>query len=315
MSRFRSLLLCVTVGASLVQAAPGDAAGAAPRITGITKLSSTGGSKSAVVEVPNKVWIDSSTVDARKDGPNSDVSISGKGAFVGVAFVNRSTDEAVTMRNLLIVGRWDVCDGGGCPREHVYYVQGNASARRVVLLPGTYDVHLIGGPGPIEITLRFHGGTGGATKVVADEPSPVDLKAPPAEVTRTDQGAYVASSGSEFDTGRVGFSVSLMYVRAERPLDSLSGGVCQINGPTAPPRHLFGPQCFALTRAGFGPGHYSIAESVRGREYTLMPLFSYAENDMGQMPTLDGRRGLGAWVATPYPLQDFRFAGLFVKIR
>lgn len=315
MARLRSLVLCVAVGASLVQTAPGDAAGARPRIAGVTTLSSTGGPKSAVVEVPSKVWIDSAAIDARKDGPNPDVSISGRGAFVGVAFVNRSTDEAVTMRNVLIVGRWDVCDGGSCPREHVYYVQGNVSAHRAVLGPGTYDVHLIGGSGPIEITLRFHGGAGGSTEVVADEPSAVDLKAPAAEVTQTDQGAYVASSGSEFDAGRVGFSVSLMYVRAERPLDSLSGGVCQINGPTAPPRHFFGPQCFALTRAGFGPGHYSVAESVRGREYTLMPLFSYAENDLGQMPTLDGRRGLGAWVSTPYPLQEFRFAGLFVRMR
>lgn len=302
------LVALATLPASVAQASPTE-------LRRVTTFRSEGSASTAVV-VPRKVTFDASSDDRRVDGPNPDVRISGSGAFVGVAFVNRATDEALLMRNLVMVGRWDVCDAARCPGpEHVYYVQGNASADEAVLLPGEYDVHVIAERGPVEITLRLAGAAPGSTTIVADGPAATDLQAPTADVTTTPRGDYLARAGSSFDAGSVGFSVSLMYVRADRRLDQLTGGVCQINGPVGPPHDVFGPQCFALSRAGLGPGYYNVAESVDDREYALMPLFSYAENDLGQMRSLDGRRGLGAWVATPYPLQDFRFAGVFVRMR
>ncbi len=53
-------------------------------------------------------------------------------------------------------------------------------------------------------------------------------------------------------------------------------------------------------------------EDVGDREFALLPLVSY--NDQGiKPPNLDGRRGLGAWATTPYPLTAFRFMGFFVE--
>lgn len=273
---------------------------------------------SIAVHLSHTARLDARDPTTRVGGPNPGIRIDGPGRYAGIVLVRDDWNGGVHLTDFLLAGRWGLCDGAGCdPGTHVVNdVRGldRDDRGRAILSPGDYTLHLVADAAPVTVRLTLEGAPEGKTILRPNGDAMVDFDAPSADATDVNVGTNVRSAGASFDTGRVGFSASLLYAAANQDLDPFNGGVCQINSPTGPPDATgYGPHCFALTRAGLGPGFYLVNRSLDQRKLAMLPLFTYHDQYV-QPPNLDGRRGLGAWAATPYELTEFRFMGLFVRV-
>lgn len=249
-------------------------------------------------------------------GVSPDVRVSGRGRTAGVVIVSEDWGGALGPDELLIVNRWGLCDQPGCdPGKNVIHnFRGlrRDEKGRGVLPAGDYTLHILADETPVEVTLRLDGAPQGEAVLRPRGPSAVDFRVPEMTIEQEADGSYTYGAGSDFRSGTNGVSYSLLYVRARQKLNPFNGGICHINSPTGPPPPAYGPQCYALTAVGLGKGFYLINENVEDREFSLLPLIGY--HDQGVTPpNVDGRRGLGAWASTPYPLEDFVFMGMFVE--
>jgi hypothetical protein len=254
----------------------------------------------------------------RVGGPNAGIRIEGAGRYAGVVLVRDDWEGGLLLSDFLLAGRWGLCDDAGCdPGERVVNdVRGLArdDRGRAIIPPGDYTLHLVADSAPVKVTLNLQGAPRGRTTLLPSGDPLVDFDAPSTDPTDVNAGSNLRSAGASFDSGRIGFSASLLYAAADQELDPFNGGICQINSPAAPPTEAgYGPHCFALTRAGLGPGFYLLNRSIDRRTLAMLPLFTYHDQNV-QPPNLDGSRGLGAWTATPYELTEFRFMGLFVRV-
>lgn len=272
---------------------------------------------SVQVHLPRPARIDAHDPMTREDGPNPDIRIEGAGRYAGVVLVRDDWAGGVHTSDFLLAGRWGLCDAPGCaPESVVNDVRGLArDAHNNAIVPaGDYTLHLVADSARVKVTLRLAGAPPGTATFHPDGEAMVDFDAPAVEATDVNAASNLRSAGGRFDSGRIGFSASLLYVRAGQDLDPFNGGVCQINSPAAPPDVSgYGPHCFALTRAGLGNGFYLLNRSIDRRTLAMLPLFTYHDQYV-QPPNLDGSRGLGAWAATPYDITEFRFMGLFVRV-
>jgi hypothetical protein len=251
------------------------------------------------------------------DGPTPDIRVHGNGRYAGVVLVSNDWDGGLLIEDFLIAGRWGLCSSQGCDPgvRRIQDVRGLARDGDEGILPaGDYTLHLVTDGSPIRVAMRLVGAQEGRSILRPNGPALVDFKAPRSTIAQEAGGAQVVGAGADFVGGSVGFTSSLMYAKADQKLDPFSGGVCQINSPTAPPNQVsYGPQCYAMTLSGLGTGHYLLNRSLKSKSFALMPVSTY-HNQGVQPPNIDGKRGLGAWAATPYPLEEFRFMGLYVRV-
>lgn len=273
---------------------------------------------SVQVHLSQSARVDARDPMKRLGGPNPSIRIAGGGRYAGIVLVRDDWKGGVLHTDFFLAGRWGLCDDPGCdPRRRVINdVRGlrRDDQGRAILPAGDYTLHLVADAAPVEVTLTLEGAPQGRTILSPEGESMVDFDAPRVDPTDVNAGSNLRSAGASFEAGRVGFSASLLYVRAEQDLDPFNGGVCQIDSPGGPPDPAgYGPHCFALTRAGLGPGFYLLNRSIDDRSLAMLPLLVYTDQFV-QPPNLDGTRGLGAWVATPYDMAEFRFMGLFVRV-
>ncbi len=279
----------------------------------------TGDETSSVqVHLSQPARVDARDPMKRLGGPNRSIRIAGAGRYAGIVLVRDDWEGGVQHSDFFLAGRWGLCDDPGCdPRRRVINdVRGLSrdDQGRAILPPGDYTLHLVADAAPVKVTLTLEGAPQGRTILSPEGESRVDFDAPRVDPTDVNVGSNLRSAGASFEAGRVGFSASLLYVRAEQDLDPFNGGVCQIDSPGGPPDPAgYGPHCFALTRAGLGPGFYLLNRSIDDRSLAMLPLLVYTDQFI-QPPNLDGTRGLGAWAATPYDVTEFRFMGLFVRV-
>lgn len=282
-----------------------------PALKAVTKIvgSRTG---SLSVLLPRQATI---TI-AREHGPSPDATISGSGRYAGVVLVSEEWKGGLLHEDVFIANRWGLCESRGCDpgRDVIYDYRGLTRNRagEAIIEAGSYELHILADDTPVEVMLRLHGAPKGTTTLRPDGPSTLDFGAPDMTVENDAAGSYVYGAGDDFYGGAVGFSSSVLYVEAADELNPFNGGICHIDSPSGPPGPAYGPQCYALTAAGLGEGFYLVNEQIDDREFALLPLVSY-HNQGVKPPNLDGRRGLGAWVTTPYPLTSFRFMAFFVE--
>lgn len=297
---------------------PAGAAGA--HRTELTATTVVSGSRTASIQVhlSHDARINADDPMRRRGGANPGIRIDGPGRYAGVILVRDDWEGGVHPWDFFVAGRWGLCEEAGCePGARVVNdVRGLERDRRdrAILPAGDYTLHIVADDAPVTVTLTLVGAPRGRTVVHPTGAPMVDFDAPAADPTDVNAGSNVHSAGASFEAGRIGFSASLMYVRAKQALDPFSGGVCQIDSPGGPPEPFgYGPHCFALTRAGLGPGFYLLNRSINDHTLAMLPLFVYGDQFV-QPPNVDGTRGLGAWAATPYELTEFRFMGLFVRV-
>lgn len=306
-----TIYLAPVAQTSPANAEPGNSSQTRAQLRAITKVV---GDRTASIKVRLS---HSARIRAPKDHEVSpDVRVSGRGRTAGVVIVSEDWGGALGPDELLIVNRWGLCDQPGCDpgRNVIHSFRGLRRDKkgRGVLPAGNYTLHILADQTPVEVTLRLDGAPRGEAVLRPRGPSAVDFRAPEMTVEHEVDGLYAYGAGSDFHSGANGVSYSLLYVRARQELNPFNGGICHINSPTGPPRPAYGPQCYALTAVGLGKGFYLIDENVEDREFALLPLIGY--HDQGVTPpNVDGKRGLGAWALTPYPLEDFVFMGLFVE--
>ncbi|MGI8775230.1 MAG: hypothetical protein ACR2KQ_09525 [Actinomycetota bacterium] len=230
--------------------------------------------------------------------------------------MNEDWGGALGPDEFLIINRWGLCHGVGCSPQGnaIYSFRGLRRDKhgRGILPAGNYVLHVLADGTPVEVTLHLDGAPQGVTTLRPRDVSTVDFQVPEVTIEKQAAGSYVYGAGSDFRAGQNGVSLSLLYARADQHLNPFSGGVCHIDSPTGPPPSAYGPQCYALTAVGLGKGFYLINEDVEDEEFALLPLIGYHSQGI-KPPNLDGKRGLGAWAMTSYPLEDFRFMGLFLE--
>lgn len=252
-------------------------------------------SGSIPVRIPAGASITMSDKLRRRAGPNRDVTIKGRGRFVGIVLVpDPYTPETNSSHgHPLVIGRFAECKRRACMSSRIINYVGPGLDRTGSLEPGDYRLHLVTDGAPAEVRLRLSGLKGRAT-LVPRGPVAVDLKTPPEALVS--DGESVWSAGTDYVAGNVGFSLTALWAKVGR-LTNFSTGLCQFHYPNPPPEAAYGPHCSALDQA-LGSGFMLINGDFDDDEFILQAWFGY--HDQGfQVPRLDDRFGLGVWFLSP----------------
>ena len=250
---------------------------------------------------------------------NKDITVDGRGRFVGLALVEDPYPGYRDYNRFFMAGRFGGCDERGCKTtneavETMFEASKDAGARFVVKA-GEYRLYLLADGAPVKVTFRLHGLRGKRTlrsTVAATE----DLKTSPTRVDLEPGGGRVWSAGSSFDGGQVGFSFSSLVMKAA-DFTGTEVGICQYNAFHPPPEQMaYGPHCSELTPALGSGGRVKFDSDIDSDTFSLIATFGYHDNKDGTVgaPNLSGQHGLGAWIRSPQDLEVHPFRSFFLTI-
>ena len=319
-SRFEGVAAALLIGLTAVTGAPATAAPAPPdgrsasaarapsRPVALGHVNVIRGSRSGAVDVVIRRRAQANMrLDVGKPtGPNRWIDIDGAGRVVGFALTRRRPSDDLSKR-FLMATRLAKCRFAGCTSHHDPIIfmrpfQFGDGPQLIDLPRGRYRIYLIADGAPVKVTLKLRG-LRGRRVIRPARRAVVDIQAPRTRVLAQGNHRSVYSAGSTYRSGDRGFFVSAIYVLGRR-FEGAAWGMCAYNGPAPPEDGAFGPHCSALTYGGLGTGtfgYFSGGPTARG--FWVVIMNTYGPD--GVPPNLDGRRALGAWYASPGPLDEF----------
>lgn len=258
------------------------------------------------VRVPHRAYANVRLDVGKLTGPNRWIDISGAGRTVGFALTRQRPSDDLSKR-FLMATRMSKCRFEGCTSRHdpIVFMRPFEFGDGPILMKiqrGNYRLYLIADGAPVKITLKLRG-LRGHRVIRPAAPALIDVQAPRTRVLTQGNRRSVYSAGSTYRTGTRGFFVSAIYVLGRR-FEGAVWGMCAYNGPAPPEDTAFGPHCSALTYGGLGSGtfgYFSGGPTARGFWVVIMSTYGAASLP----PNFDGRRSLGAWYASPGPLDEF----------
>lgn len=267
------------------------------------------GRRSAMVDVriPRKAQANVRLDVGKRTGPNHWIDIEGAGRAAGFALMPDPPSDDLSSR-FLMATRLSKCAVRGCSSRHdpIIFMRPFTfgDGPQLIDLPrGRYRLYLIADGTRVKITLRLKG-LSGTRRIQPRKAAPVDVQAPRTRVFTQGSKRSIYSAGSTYKSGSRGFFVSAIYVLGRR-FEGAAWGMCAYNAPPPPEQTAYGPHCSALTYgAGLGAGSFGFfSGGPNARGFWVVIMSSYGPG--GIPPNLDGRRGLGAWYASPGPLDEF----------
>ncbi|HEX2195941.1 MAG TPA: hypothetical protein VHJ76_03355, partial [Actinomycetota bacterium] len=247
---------------------PAPAREVAERVTLTRVVTITGDSPGRLpVRLPRDAVVDVSYRPSRPAGPNRDIDIRGSGRFAGFAMVEDPYPGGPRSGRFLLAGRFHEC-AESCGSRGWNVLAGTEDG---TLEAGDYVLYLISDGSPGTITVRFRSGLpSGETRLEPAEGSErVDVKE---LTTRLFNASKVPTvwTGSHFQGGQVGLSLSFLVVRAQTEIDEVSFGACTYDHPGPPPEEVaYGPHCSAFSGT-LGAGFLGPMMEVADRTFVLM---------------------------------------------
>lgn len=300
MRRTAAAQAAVMIAGLLTTLAPVAQAGPRQELAGTTQIQ---GSRTSYVEVkvPRPASLSTKVSLGRSSGPNPDVSIQGKGPFVGVVLVPDPLP-ADPAGAALVAGRFSTCSGPACPsgRGPINYISSGPEKKGGHEIPaGDYRLYLIADEGSASVTLRLDG-LGGKTRLTPRTEAPGLAYAPEVRKDINTGGAYYGA-GKYFDGGTAGVAAQAMFFSSE-DFRGADYGSCLYRGPVLPPEQsAFGVQCSALS----APGGESEMTSVSGDgDPERMVITSQSSWSESHLPSLTGERGAGVFYRSAGAIQN-----------
>lgn len=322
-SSWRALMTVVMVVAFLEAAPPSRASLPieGPQRVELGRVNVFRGTSTGYVNVsfPRAATLAADEPDRPDDSINADITVTGKGRFVGIALVQDPYPGARDPHRFFLAGRFGACDDPGCRAtkrslETMYDLQQDADDT-LRLEAGDYRLYLIADGAPVIATLRLHGLSGRRSLQVA-RPAKLDYQASSTRIDTDAAGGRVWSAGNSFSGGQVGFSLSWLEVEAA-DFSGLESGICQYNAFEPPPPEIaYGPHCSKLTPFLGAGSEFGFDSDMKGDTFRVLASFGYHDNSDGTTgaPNLSGQHGLGAYVRSPSHFEVLPLRSFFLTI-
>ncbi|HVF54064.1 MAG TPA: hypothetical protein VNC78_10760 [Actinomycetota bacterium] len=264
-----------------------------------------------LVRIPRRTSIDMHLMPGRRSGPNASIEIQGAGRAVGFALTRDAPSDSLPKGFQLAVRLGDCttpgCDPGRKLNNFMYPFEFGEGVHPRTLRPGVYRLYLIADGSRVRVRFTLEG-LRGRTKLHSARRAPVDVRSPKIHTNQHD-GRVVYSAGSTYRGGYRGFYVSTIHALGRR-FDGALWGLCSYRD-LAPPEDVgYGPHCSgAQADGGDAFGYFTGGPLHRGFRVTIIG--TYSKND--PLRTLDGRRGVGAWLISPGPIDRVGSQAFFLS--
>lgn len=295
--RFLAVAGALLLAVPGVDAAPRQVATEAP-LAGATTVIRGSGTGYSLVQIPRKASI------ATPFGESRDVSVKGKGDFVGFALLAADpSGRVVTSEN----GSPSGVLGGRLPgSERIDFVMPIGGAQydftkyyedEVTFPPGLYRLYLIAGPRPAAVEVELEGLTG-HTRVNARMPARQQVVRPPSTVA-PGSTRNVYSAGAHRSIGSPGLMFQGLWLKTN-PHATGQYGFCYYANTPPPEPAAYAPGCPADDYSLVNDRHFMVEEDTKLYLETI-PL------------SREGTFGQGFWYSTQSVVSDMGNVALWLE--
>lgn len=237
------------------------------------------------VHLPRRVTLSTRTRDGRQSISRF-FRASRTSGFVGVALV-KITANRFDPSELFLIGRFAACTKADCePRKAMPVLYPNGD-RSITIEAGTYRLMVITTQRNTRAILRLPSLDGRSSFAPSAEAN-VDFQDPPVRLGSA-RDSQVYSSGAVFDSGRVGFALSMMSLRLDASHHRYAHGICLYSGPAPPPDVAYGPHCGSASSSF----HIGLVSDVHRYQFAMLTNYSGSS----YLDDGDEQRSIGVWAA------------------